>query len=143
MLRHRCVFPSAIPMLIHTTNSILNDLESSLNPRHVSSLKIIRDEGVSITNEGISLKFDVSQFKPEELSINVVDGVLVIEGKHEQMDDGKGIVSRHFIRKFRLPENLKAEDIKSELSKEGMLAIEGKCLDHEKTKVKSIPIDVK
>uniref|UniRef100_A0A0N4ZYU4 SHSP domain-containing protein n=1 Tax=Parastrongyloides trichosuri TaxID=131310 RepID=A0A0N4ZYU4_PARTI len=116
---------------------ILSEISSAKN-----CSKIIKDESVVINDEGVSLKMDVSQFKPDELSVNVEDNSLVIEGKHEEKEDDYGVVKRHFVRKFLLPDNMKAEDLKSELSKEGILSIEGKCAAIEDQKKTTIPIQI-
>ncbi|CAI4229788.1 unnamed protein product [Auanema sp. JU1783] len=70
-----------------------------------------------------TVSVDVSQFEPEELKVNIVDDKLVIEGKHEEKSDKYGTVERHFVRKYQLPPFVKAEEIKSDLSKEGVLTV--------------------
>uniref|UniRef100_A0A7I4YV23 SHSP domain-containing protein n=1 Tax=Haemonchus contortus TaxID=6289 RepID=A0A7I4YV23_HAECO len=82
-------------------------------------------EGVDIVDNDreYSVSVDVSQFEPEELSVNIVDNVLKIEGKHEEKADKYGKVERHFLRKYDLPSTVKADDVKSELSKDGILTV--------------------
>ncbi|CEF66968.1 Protein lethal(2)essential for life [Strongyloides ratti] len=143
MLSRRCVFPLIIRPLKLLNDSILEDLEKNLHSNEpLSNLNDINDKNYVITNDSILLKFDVSQYKPDELSVNFIDGVLVVEGSHEEKDDAQGLVKRHFIRKFNLPKSLKAEDIKSELSKEGIMTIEGKCHVEDDKNVRNIHINV-
>lgn len=44
------------------------------------------------------MSLDVQQFKPEELKVRVVEGVVEVEGKHEERQDEHGSISRHFVR---------------------------------------------
>lgn len=41
---------------------------------------------------------DVQQFKPDDLKVRVVEGVVEVEGKHELRQDEHGSISRHFVR---------------------------------------------
>ncbi|PAV83529.1 hypothetical protein WR25_19890 isoform A [Diploscapter pachys] len=70
-----------------------------------------------------SVSLDVSQFEPEELKVNIVDNVLVVEGKHAEKTDRYGQIERNFVRKYILPPSVKADEIRSELSKEGVLKV--------------------
>lgn len=44
-------------------------------------------------------------------------------GKHEEKKDEHGYVSRHFTRKYSLPENYKQDSVTSTLSSDGILTI--------------------
>lgn len=66
---------------------------------------------------------DVQQFKPEEINVKVVDNFVIIEGKHEQKKDEHGWVSRHFVRKYLIPEQCDIDQISSNLSSDGVLTI--------------------
>merc|ERR1711988_84204 len=47
----------------------------------------------------LEVSLDPSQYRPDELSVAVSDGVLVVEGKHEERaEDGSKMVSRQFAR---------------------------------------------
>lgn len=69
------------------------------------------------------VNLDVQQFKPEEINVKVVDDHLVVEGKHEERQDKHGYISRQFTRRYKLPENVELESLKSTLSSDGILAI--------------------
>ncbi|GMS84996.1 hypothetical protein PENTCL1PPCAC_7171 [Pristionchus entomophagus] len=75
------------------------------------------------TNEKFSLTVDVSQFKPNELEVNVTGRELSISGKHEQRADEHGSISRSFNRKYSLPEDVDLESIRSKIV-DGKLMIE-------------------
>ncbi|CAD6196057.1 unnamed protein product [Caenorhabditis auriculariae] len=83
-----------------------------------------------------TVSVDVSQFEPEELKVNIADNQLVIEGKHAEKTDKFGQVERHFVRKYNLPPGVKAEDVKSELSREGVLTVKyDKTTEPQPTKI--------
>lgn len=66
---------------------------------------------------------DVQQFKPEEVTVKVVDKNVLIEGKHEERQDEHGWISRQFVRKYLVPEQCDIEQLKSTLSSDGVLTI--------------------
>lgn len=74
------------------------------------------------------MSFDVSKFKPEEITIRSENGALVVEGKQEVKSDD-GYSTRHFVRSYSLPRNIDRDSFKSRLSKEGILSIEAKKLE--------------
>ena len=72
----------------------------------------------------LEVSLDTSQYRPDELRVNVGNGVISVEGKHEEKSqDGHKMVSRMFSRKYGLPDGAKAEDVVSNLSSDGVLVI--------------------
>merc|ERR1719270_1957472 len=72
----------------------------------------------------LEVSLDTSQYRPDELSVSVSDGVLRVEGKHEEKaEDGSKMVSRMFSRKYTLPPAAKSEEVVSNLSSDGVLVI--------------------
>ncbi|KAK6754179.1 hypothetical protein RB195_013279 [Necator americanus] len=100
-------------------------------------------EGVDVVDNDkeYAVSVDVSQFEPEELTVNIVDNTLIIEGKHAEKSDRFGKVERHFVRKYDLPMSVKGDEVKSELSKEGILTV--KYDRHPEQQPKVIPISIK
>uniref|UniRef100_A0AC34QWG5 SHSP domain-containing protein n=1 Tax=Panagrolaimus sp. JU765 TaxID=591449 RepID=A0AC34QWG5_9BILA len=113
-------------------------------------------------DEGFKVEVDVSHFRPEELTVTVVESQLVIEGKHDEKTDKYGKIERHFVRKYNLPANTKPEDIErhfvrkynlppntkpedvtSELSKDGILTVQTAKKQVEESKVRNIPIQAR
>lgn len=87
------------------------------------------------------VKLDVQQFTPEEITVKTVNTTVVIEGKHEEKQDEHGFVSRHFVRKYILPEDVKPESVLCNLSSDGVLSISApRVLPEEKEAVKVVPI---
>lgn len=90
----------------------------------------------------VQLAMDVSGFKPEDIKINLVGDHLSVEAKNES--SGENSYSRSEIKRwFKLPEDCKVEDIKSNLTKDNKLMIS---LPSSKPAVeparRSIPINV-
>merc|ERR1719436_1816614 len=72
----------------------------------------------------LEVSLDTSQYRPDELSVAVSDGVLVVEGKHEEKaEDGSKMVARSFSRKYSLPASAEADQVASNLSSDGVLVI--------------------
>uniref|UniRef100_A0AC34QVM4 SHSP domain-containing protein n=1 Tax=Panagrolaimus sp. JU765 TaxID=591449 RepID=A0AC34QVM4_9BILA len=94
-------------------------------------------------DEGFKVEVDVSHFRPEELTVTVVESQLVIEGKHDEKTDKYGKIERHFVRKYNLPPNTKPEDVTSELSKDGILTVQTAKKQVEESKVRNIPIQAR
>merc|ERR1712172_399308 len=59
-----------------------------------------------------------------EDKMEVKEGELCVEGKHEERSQtGEVMVSRHFSRRFGMPQNVKKEGIVSNLSQDGVMVI--------------------
>ncbi|XP_063225312.1 alpha-crystallin A chain-like [Bacillus rossius redtenbacheri] len=110
--------------------------EDLVQPRSVGPLRIgyyrpwrhqaSRQSGVSNLlrgKEGFKVNLDVQQFKPEEVSVKVVDNCVVVEGKHEERQDEHGYISRQFTRRYALPDNVDTEQLLSSLSSDGVLTV--------------------
>uniref|UniRef100_A0A915B2F6 SHSP domain-containing protein n=1 Tax=Parascaris univalens TaxID=6257 RepID=A0A915B2F6_PARUN len=106
-----------------------------------NSQKFGEGSGDIIDNdESFSVTIDVSHFAPDELKVNIDDGVLVIEGKHEIKNDRYGQIERRFVRRLQLPKNTKPETVTSELSKDGMLTVQTPKNVKEPPRSRNIPI---
>merc|ERR1711963_1068701 len=70
------------------------------------------------------ITMDTSQYKPDELKVNVLQNTLTVEAKHtEQSEDGRNFVSKQFLRRYTLPRDCKYEQVSSNLSSDGILVI--------------------
>ncbi len=90
--------------------------------------------------DSFKVSFDVSKFKPEEITIRSEDGELVVEGKQEVKSD-EGYSTRHFVRAFSLPRDIDRDSFKSRLSKDGILSIEAQKLQQDEAKDNYIKIE--
>ncbi|ALC43477.1 Hsp27 [Drosophila busckii] len=77
----------------------------------------------AVGKDGFQVCMDVAQFKPSELTVKVVDNTIVVEGKHEEREDGHGLVQRHFVRKYTLPKDYDGNDVVSTVSSDGVLTL--------------------
>uniref|UniRef100_A0A2A4K9P8 SHSP domain-containing protein n=1 Tax=Heliothis virescens TaxID=7102 RepID=A0A2A4K9P8_HELVI len=86
---------------------------------------VARDVGSTIKSDKdkFQVNLDVQHFDPEEISVKTSDGYVVIEGKHEERKDEHGFVSRHFKRRYALPEGCNPETVESRLSSDGVLTV--------------------
>uniref|UniRef100_A0A0R3RNX3 SHSP domain-containing protein n=1 Tax=Elaeophora elaphi TaxID=1147741 RepID=A0A0R3RNX3_9BILA len=122
-------------------NRLLEDFEESIQPfwecatTTESSLGEIIDD-----KDNFGIKLDVSQFRPEELSVKMQDGRLLVEGHHEERNDQHGSVKRHFIRKYTIPKTVLQDSLESQLSDQGVLRITAKKRAIENSQFKNIPI---
>jgi crystallin alpha B len=85
-----------------------------------------RQSGVSKIQhdkEGFKVNLDVQQFKPHELTVKTVNNFVVVEGKHEERQDEHGFVSRQFQRRYKLPDDVEADTVVSQLSSDGVLTV--------------------
>jgi len=72
----------------------------------------------------MEVSLDTSQYRPDELKVSIDNGVVTVEGKHEEKaEDGSKMVSRMFSRKYTLPADTKVEEVVSNLSSDGVLVI--------------------
>ncbi|XP_060583454.1 major egg antigen-like [Ruditapes philippinarum] len=70
-----------------------------------------------------SLRFNCSQFKPEEIEVKTEDNLLKVHAKHVKEEKGRKI-HQEFTRQYMLPENVDPNKLKSRLSDDGVLQIE-------------------
>ncbi|XP_031839418.1 protein lethal(2)essential for life [Nomia melanderi] len=66
---------------------------------------------------------DVQQFAPEEIVVKTDDKFITIEGKHEEKKDEHGYISRHFVRRYALPQGYDIGHVRPSLSSDGVLTI--------------------
>jgi len=82
------------------------------------------DIKISDTSERLELSVDTSGYKPDELRVTVGEGMVSIEGKHEEKSEaGKVMVSRQFHKSYALPQGAEPQDVVSNLSKDGVLIV--------------------
>ncbi|KAH8398825.1 hypothetical protein KR222_007975 [Zaprionus bogoriensis] len=110
--RSPCLALGAIPI-----NQQLRQLEKQLGA--VAGGGAVSNVG----KDGFQVCMDVAQFKPSELNVKVVDNSIVVEGKHEEREDDHGFITRHFVRRYALPEGYEAEKVASTLSSDGVLTV--------------------
>merc|ERR1711862_705562 len=99
----------------------MGDFSNNMDIFKSKDTEVIR---VKEDEEKLEVSLDTSQYRPDELKVSVSDGVLMVEGKHEEKaEDGSKMVSRMFSRKYTLPPSTKQEEVASNLSSDGVLVI--------------------
>lgn len=96
---------------------------------------------LAFNDKNFQVNIDVQQFSPEEISVKSVnDDTIVVECKHEEKPDEHGYISRHFVRKYKVPKGHDIMKCVSKLSSDGILTITAPKVDKkEKTEIE-IPI---
>merc|ERR1712198_42185 len=93
-------------------------------PNNMDIFKSKDNEVIRVKEDDTKMEvsLDTSQYRPDELKVMVSDGVLTVEGKHEEKaEDGSKMVSRMFSRKYTLPADAKSEEVASNLSSDEFL----------------------
>ncbi|XP_031627584.1 heat shock protein beta-1 isoform X2 [Contarinia nasturtii] len=107
----------------NSSSSALSPLRTQIpKQNYISDLNspLIQDEGDS---KVLKLRFDVSQYAPEEIVVKTVDQKLLVHAKHEEKSDTKSVY-REYNREFLLPKGVNPEQIRSSLSKDGVLTVD-------------------
>lgn len=92
-------------------------------------------------NKKLHLKFDCSDFKPEEISVKTEDMNLVVHAKHEEGSKGHKVY-KEFTKTYLLPEEVDPQTVQSTLTSDGVLCVEApapKAVEASKERV--IPIE--
>ncbi|OAD53800.1 Protein lethal(2)essential for life, partial [Eufriesea mexicana] len=76
---------------------------------------------------------DVHQFAPDEINVKLVNRFVVVEAKHEEKKDEHGLISRQFVRKYYLPEQVDEDKLASNISSDGVLTITAPLKQTEET----------
>ncbi|XP_055614112.1 heat shock protein beta-1 [Uranotaenia lowii] len=105
-----------------TTSNAASALHGSNSNTQVQDINspLIQEDG---DNKVLKLRFDVSQYAPEEIMVKTVDNKLLVHAKHEEKSDTKSVY-REYNREFLLPKGCNPELIKSSLSKDGVLTVD-------------------
>ncbi|KAI5645073.1 hsp20/alpha crystallin family domain-containing protein [Phthorimaea operculella] len=108
---------------------------------HAMNQLALESGKVSSDDEKFQVNVDVQHFSPDEINVKVVDGHILVEGKHEEKRDQHGYVSRQFVRRYALPEGCLPDAVESKLSSDGVLTVTApKVLALPSTGEKIIPI---
>lgn len=78
---------------------------------------------VTVDKDKYQISMDIHQFAPHEVIVKTAGDMIIVEGKHEEKQDDHGYISRHFVRKYKLPHDHLEDDVVSSLSSDGILCI--------------------
>jgi len=113
-------FNTSSSMMSTGTGSNTGSSLMASNQSQELSSPLIQDDGDGKT---LKLRFDVSQYSPEEIVLKTVDNKLLVHAKHEEKTETKSVY-REYNREFLLPNGVNPELIRSSLSKDGVLTVE-------------------
>jgi len=92
----------------------------------------------------LEISLDTTGYKPDELKVSAGQGMICVEGKHEEKTEtGQVMVSRQFSKKYSMPDSAKAEDVVSNLSQDGVLVISVPKREAIQQENRTVPIAVK
>merc|ERR1719186_899401 len=104
-----------------------NIFDRKLFEDNFSSMLDMKDSNlISMKNDDskMEISLNTAGYKPSELKVNVADGEISIEGKHEEKsEEGQTMVSRQFSRRYTLPAEAKMTEVVSDLSQDGVMVI--------------------
>ncbi|XP_065349087.1 alpha-crystallin A chain-like [Cloeon dipterum] len=107
--------------------SLYNDylpLISILSPCKHLSRSNSSVSNVASKSGDFRVNLDVQQFKPDEISAKIEKNFVVIEAKQEEKQDQQGFISRRFVRRYLLPDNVDKEKVECKLNLlDGILVI--------------------
>jgi len=103
---------------------------------------------VTDNDDKFEVSLDTHGFKPEDLQIRVKDNVINIEAQHEEKKSdtkSQSFVSKRLARSYTLPQGCKMEDVKSNLSADGILMVSAPKKNTKKSVkfARSVPIEMK
>ena len=96
----------------------------------------------SYGNKKFSLRFDVSNFRPEEIKVKTHGDVLSVYAKHEENTPDRKVFSE-FCRQYTLPKTVDPAQLKSTFTNDGVLYVEAPAPDAiEPRQERLIPIEI-
>jgi len=78
----------------------------------------------STGQQRFKVRFDVSEFKPDEIQVKVQDNKVIVYAKHEERT-GTQSVSREYSRQVDIPPNVDQDHLQCVLSRDGILTVDG------------------
>lgn len=96
---------------------------------------------VSVDKDKFQVNLDVQHFSPEEITVKATgENTITVEGKHGEKLDEHGFITRHFIRKYVIPDGHDVNKAVSSLSSDGVLTITAPKVVENGIEERSIPI---
>lgn len=110
--------------LLNSLNVPRSSLRNYFRPWRSTALTR-QDSGSTITQDKDKYQviLDVQQFAPNEITVKISNNSIVVEGKHDEKQDEHGFISRHFVRRYVLPQDHDLDKVVSTLSSDGILTV--------------------
>jgi crystallin alpha B len=79
---------------------------------------------VSFDDDKFEANLDVRHYKPDEITVEVAENTVIVEGQHEEKDNDHRFLARQFVEKYVLPKGYyDVTQVQSQLSSDGVLTI--------------------
>lgn len=79
---------------------------------------------VSFDDDKFEANLDVRHYKPDEITVEVAENTVIVEGQHEEKDNDHRFLARQFVKKYVLPKGYyDVTQVQSQLSSDGVLTI--------------------
>lgn len=106
-------------------DTISDTLKSNIRKRKADSTVCNPPKKKNFENvDQFQVSVDVQQFTHEEIIVKITGtNNIIIEAKHEEIEDEHGSIYRHFVRRCILPDEYNIEEVKSILTKDGVVII--------------------
>ncbi|XP_018324281.1 alpha-crystallin B chain-like [Agrilus planipennis] len=104
-------------------------------PPHTDAASTIKED-----KDKFEVNVDVQHFLPDEIKVTSSGNTLTVEGKHEEKPDEHGSISRHFVRKYVLPEDHDLNHLQSHISSDGVLTITAPKIPADGNMPRAIPV---
>lgn len=117
----------------HPSDSLISPVERALlrsfnNPGNYLRSQLSQlnelEEKVHIDKDSFQVCLDVEHFLPNEISVKTENNSVIVHAKHGEKRDDHGFISREFIRRYELPKGFETENLRSNLSSDGILSLE-------------------
>ena len=104
------------------------DLEIFKDPADIDLIRLHEDE-----QGNMEISLDTHLYNPERIKVYVQDDHLVVCGRQEGWSgDGRQMVIHSFKRTYKLPKGVQKKNVKSDLSKDGVLVVNVKVAETDK-----------
>lgn len=96
---------------------------STIGPDKLGRLTTLYETEAS-GQQKFKVRFDVSEFKPDEIQVKIQDNKVIVYAKHEERSNNQS-VSREYSRQVDIPQNVDQEKLQCVLSRDGILTVDG------------------
>lgn len=110
----------------NSTSHFSNESSNLNNNSNLSNTVLLNNNNnVNSNSQPVVYKFNMSEFRPEDIAITVTDTTLKIHALREETDlKGNGKTYREFKREIGLPQGADVKKLKNSLQSDGTLTIE-------------------
>lgn len=81
--------------------------------------KLWQTSEVQLSDKSFDVSLDVTGYDPKELDLKVDQGYLLVKADHEETTSDGHYSKLHFMRRYKLPDNVNLDEIKSSLDNSG------------------------